>query len=90
MDLLKMIAELRMERAAIDDALVVLERLAQSHGGRRRGRPPAWMAARRYAAGAIAPPKTRKAPILSPEVRKKMAEAQKRRWEAYRKAKGQA
>jgi hypothetical protein len=90
MDLLKMIADLRQERAAIDDALVVLERLAQSHGGKRRGRPPAWMAAQRLVASAGAQHREKKSPTLSIEVRKKMAEAQKRRWEAYRKAKGES
>ena len=89
MDLLKMIAELRQERASIDDALAVLERLAQTHRGKRRGRPPAWMTAKRFAADAGAPSKERKARSLSPEVRKKMAESQKKRWEAYRKAKAQ-
>jgi len=89
MDLLKMISELRQERASIDDALVVLERLAQTHSGKRRGRPPAWMTARRFAAEAIAP-REKKTRTLSSEVRKKMAEAQKKRWEAYRKAKAQS
>jgi hypothetical protein len=37
-----MLAELRQERQQIEEAIVVLERLAQGHG-RRRGRPPAWM-----------------------------------------------
>jgi hypothetical protein len=41
-DLLKMLADLRQERAQIEEAIVTLERLA--HGrGKRRGRPPAWM-----------------------------------------------
>jgi hypothetical protein len=89
MDLLKMIAELRQERASIDDALSVLERLAQTHRGKRRGRPPAWMTATRFAADATAPPREKKSRTLSSEVRKKMAEAQKKRWEAYRKAKAE-
>jgi len=42
MDVLKMLAEMREERARIEEAIIVLERLA---GGKRRGRPPAWMAA---------------------------------------------
>ena len=89
MELTKVIAELRAERAAIDEALVALDRIARATAGKRRGRPPAWMAA---AAGTIAaasgePPKKRS---LSPEVRKKMAEAQKKRWAAYRKEQGPA
>jgi hypothetical protein len=44
MDVLKMIADLQQERAQIEEAIITLERLAQGHG-KRRGRPPAWMAA---------------------------------------------
>jgi hypothetical protein len=44
MDLLKMLADLRQQRAQIEEAIVVLERLALGHG-KRRGRPPGWMAA---------------------------------------------
>jgi hypothetical protein len=84
MDLPKMIAELRAERAGIEDALVVLERLARSHG-KRRGRPPNWMLVQRAASVRAGERKTR---VLSAEVRKKMAEAQKKRWAAYRKGKG--
>jgi hypothetical protein len=42
MDLLKMLADLRQERAQIEEAIMTLERLARGRG-RRRGRPPAWM-----------------------------------------------
>jgi len=44
MDVLKMLADLRQERAQIEEAIIVLERLTPGHG-KRRGRPPAWMAA---------------------------------------------
>jgi hypothetical protein len=44
MDVLQMLADLRQEREQIEEAIVVLERLARGHG-KRRGRPPAWMAA---------------------------------------------
>jgi hypothetical protein len=44
MDVLKMIAELQQERAQIEETIVAIERLALG-GGKRRGRPPAWMAA---------------------------------------------
>jgi len=44
MDVLKMLAEMRQERARIEEAIVVLERLALGQG-KRRGRPPAWLAA---------------------------------------------
>ena len=85
MELTKVIAELRAERAAIDEALAALDRIARAAPAKRRGRPPAWLAATTGAipdAGAAEPRKKRS---LSPEVRKKMAEAQKRRWAAYRK-----
>jgi hypothetical protein len=42
MDISKMLDELRQERAAIEEAILTLERLVQGQG-RRRGRPPAWM-----------------------------------------------
>lgn len=78
-----MIADLRAEREAIEDALVVLERLAKTRG-KRRGRPPVWMAALRGAASheESSAQRTR---VLSAETRKRMAEAQKKRWAAYRK-----
>ena len=79
-----MIADLHAERAAIDEALAVLQRLAHGRGN-RRGRPPAWMALVR-AGASTAPASTR---TLSPETRKRMAEAQKRRWAAYRKVKAE-
>lgn len=41
MDVLKMLDDLRAERTAIEEAILVLERLAI--GGKRRGRPPAWI-----------------------------------------------
>ncbi len=83
MDIVRMIAELQAERAAIEDALVVLGKLAQTRG-KRRGRPPSWMTAIRHAAGS--PATARKTRVLSPETRKRMAEAQKKRWAAYHKA----
>ncbi len=43
MDITKMLAELRSEREHIEEAILTLERLARGRG-RRRGRPPAWMA----------------------------------------------
>lgn len=39
-----MLAELRQERDAIDEAILVLERLAPGRA-KRRGRPPAWVSA---------------------------------------------
>ena len=45
-DINKMIAELRSEREQIEEAILVLERLARGQG-KRRGRPPKWMTKRR-------------------------------------------
>jgi hypothetical protein len=44
MDTNKMLAELRAERDQLNEAIRVLERLAAG-SGKRRGRPPKWMAA---------------------------------------------
>jgi hypothetical protein len=43
MDVTKILAELREERQQIEEAILSLERLARGRG-RRRGRPPSWMA----------------------------------------------
>jgi hypothetical protein len=42
MDINKMLADLRVERDQISEAIVVLERLTIGHG-KRRGRPPKWL-----------------------------------------------
>ena len=42
MDVSKILAELRLEREQIEEAILSLERLADSRG-RKRGRPPKWM-----------------------------------------------
>jgi hypothetical protein len=43
MDVSKILAELKAEREQIEEAILSLERLARGRG-RRRGRPPAWLA----------------------------------------------
>ena len=58
MDVLKILTELRQEREQLEEAILSLERLARGRG-RRRGRPPAWMAA------GIAAPKKRGRPLGS-------------------------
>jgi len=45
-----MLAELRQERAQIEEAIMAIEHLASGRG-KRRGRPPAWMAA--HSGGAV-------------------------------------
>jgi len=44
MDILKMLAELRAEREGVEQAILVLERIAAGRS-KRRGRPTAWMQA---------------------------------------------
>ncbi|HNY41864.1 MAG TPA: hypothetical protein PKJ41_15795 [Bryobacteraceae bacterium] len=46
MDVMKILNDLRQEREIIEEAIITLERLARGQG-KRRGRPPAWMAALR-------------------------------------------
>jgi hypothetical protein len=43
MDITKILEELRQEREQIDEAILTLEHLVRGRG-RRRGRPPAWLA----------------------------------------------
>lgn len=76
-----MLAELRQERERLGEAILVLERLA-SGGHKRRGRPPKWMTATSQQNDST----QRKRKRFSAATRKKMAEAQKRRWAGIRKA----
>lgn len=61
MDVTKILAELRAERAQLEEAIMSLERLARGRG-KRRGRPPAWMASASEALAAAAQPKRRGRP----------------------------
>jgi hypothetical protein len=45
MDVSRILAELRAERAQLEEAILSLERLARGRG-KRRGRPPSWLADR--------------------------------------------
>ena len=81
MDILNMLAELRAERDRLAEAILVVERLAVGLGGKRRGRPPKWMAAANTAnATTVEHPKERRG--FSAATRRKMVAAQKRRWAA--------
>jgi hypothetical protein len=84
MDILKMLADLRAEREQIEEAIVVLERLAAGHG-KRRGRPPAWMAKTIIKTTNEAQSGRKR---FSMETRKRMAEAQQKRWAERKKAEG--
>ena len=77
MDLNKIIAELKKERAALEDALVHLEQFARTQQ-KRPGRPPAYLSNK-------APSKRKP---FSEVTKRKMAAAQKRRWAAAREAAG--
>jgi hypothetical protein len=46
MNITRILAEMRLEREQLEEAIVALERLVAG-GARRRGRPPAWMARRK-------------------------------------------
>jgi hypothetical protein len=76
MDILKMIAELRSEKAAVEQILILLEQLA-GRQAKRSGRPGLHVA---QGTG----PRKRKA--FSAETKKRMAASQRKRWAAYRKA----
>ena len=43
MDVSKILTDLRTEKEQLEEAILSLERLARGRG-KRRGRPPAWMA----------------------------------------------
>ncbi len=68
MDVAKILAELRQEREQIEEAIISLERLARGRG-KRRGRPPAWLAmARKRGRPAAAGAKPRSANLAKPAV----------------------
>jgi hypothetical protein len=81
MDILNMLAELRSERDRLTEAILVVERIAIGSTGKRRGRPPKWMATAKTANAITveAPAKRRSFTVAT---RRKMAAAQKRRWAA--------
>ena len=88
MDILKMLADLRAEQEQIAQAILALERLAVGTHGKRRGRPPKWMAAAR--AESPAPIVPRKKWVVNDAGRRRMAEAQKKRWAAKKVEAAQA
>jgi hypothetical protein len=49
MDVNAILTELRLEHDQISEAIIAIERMAAS-GKRRRGRPPAWLAAAKQGA----------------------------------------
>jgi hypothetical protein len=51
MDITKILEDLRRERQQLEEAILSLERLAV--GGKRRGRPPAWIVAAQQTTTAV-------------------------------------
>lgn len=66
MDVLKMLTELRREREAIEEAIITLERLARGQG-KRRGRPPSWIAALKQGPEVKAPARRGRPPKAAKE-----------------------
>jgi len=85
MDIHRMLAELRSEKERLEEAILTIERLAVGNVG-RRGRPPKWMTEVK-ALGSSQGAKKRR--TFSAATRKRMAEAQRKRW-AARKTNAQA
>ena len=87
MDIHRILTDLRSERERLEEAILTIERLAAGSLGKRRGRPPKWMASAKAATTALIAPKKKRR--FSAATRKRMAEAQRKRW-ASRKTNGQA
>jgi len=84
MDLTNMLSELRSELQHIEEAILVVQRLAAG-GAKRRGRPPRWMASEAQPGG-VASATVRKRKPFSAATRRKMAAAQRKRWAAVKRA----
>jgi hypothetical protein len=84
MDINRMLSELRSELAGVEQAIVVLERIARGRG-KRRGRPPAWMSQARLFSQA--PKKPARRP-LSAATRARMTMAQRHRRTSEKRAEG--
>ena len=79
MDIPKMLAELKSELEGVEQAILVLERIAVGRG-RRRGRPPKWMT------GVSPSPTKDKTFTRSAATRARMAAAQRKRGAKRKKA----
>jgi len=87
MDIHRILEELRSEKERLEEAILTIERLAAGSLGKRRGRPPKWLEGARAGGAPIL--ETKKKRKFSAATRKKMAEAQRKRW-ASRKSSAQA
>lgn len=82
-----MLAELRAQHQQLDEAILALQRLATGGGGKRRGRPPKWMATMQQADTTISLVSKGKRKPFSATTRKRMAASQRKRWAAAKKEK---
>lgn len=73
---------LEAQRAKLDEQIAHVQSLI----GRRAGRPPKSESAVSETASKRTPAQGRKKRVLSPEARKRIAAAQKKRWAAFRKS----
>ncbi len=87
MNVLEMLAELRTERGAIEEAMIALERLARGTD-KRRGRPPAWMTAAKSRHLKQPGGGTIKKRMFGAAARERMAAAQRKRWAAKKNEQG--
>lgn len=84
MDINRILEELRQEREAIDEVILLLERV-EAGRTKRRGRPPRWLQeAKNAAADSNGEPAHESKRAISEESRLRMAEAQHRRRERER------
>jgi hypothetical protein len=84
MNLINMLSELRSELQQIEEAILVVQRLAAG-GAKRRGRPPKWLSSEAERGGVASAPVRKRKPF-SAATGKKMAEAQRKRWAAVKRA----
>ena len=89
MDIHSILADLRSEKERLEEAILTIERLAVGSLTKRRGRPPKWLVSVKTETDSsvgresLAPKKRRR---FSAATRKKMAEAQRKRWAARKAA----
>ncbi|SRR5258708_2207814 len=88
MDFDALLSQLRTEREMLEEAILAFERLARG-AGKRRGRPPRWLAELKTVGAQEDPLPSKKKRVISAEARKRMAEAQRKRWAAAKGMKDQ-
>ena len=81
MNIHSMLQELYANRTQIDEAILVLERLATGQRGKRRGRPPKWMSE----SASAAPAPKKKGRTFTAAQRKAAADRMRKMWAAKKK-----